>query len=221
MRTMLLIMLLGSRIATAHAEQFTGKVIVVLDGDTVMLARSSGPPVKVHLAGIDAPEKTQPGGMASKKSLAELVLRKQVSVDTRAVDNYGRLIAHLTMDGKSINEEQVRRGMAWEYSHYHGNKAYIELQSDAQQARRGLWVQTSPLPPWQWRKLQAADAPTTPKHATLRVRITENYTCGIKRHCSQMRTCDEAHFYLSICGVQSLDTNRDGVPCESVCGDRK
>ena len=225
MRTALLLLLLGCAVVAAHAEQFTARVIVVLDGDTVMVVRNSGPPVKVRLAEIDAPEvghagmggkppnsqKAQPGGMAAKESLSELVLHKQVGVDSHATDSYGRLVAHLTVDGKSVNEEQVRRGMAWDYSNYHSNKTYIALQSEAQQARRGLWAGEEIMEPAQWRKLHATDATAPP------LRVTGDYTCGSKRRCSQMRSCEEAHFYLSQCGVKSLDTNRDGVPCEKLC----
>ncbi|MFZ5522971.1 MAG: thermonuclease family protein [Pseudomonadota bacterium] len=220
MRTGLLLLLLACAIAAAHSGQFAARVIAVLDGDTILVMRDSGPPVKVRLADIDAPEKEQPGGIASKKSLSELVLHKQIDVDDRATDAYGRLVAHLTADGKSVNEEQVRRGMAWEYSNYHGNKTYVSLQSEAQQARRGLWAGAEIMEPAQWRKLHAAEAPATTLHAKPSVRATEDYTCGSKRHCSQIRSCDEAHFYLSHCGVKSLDPNRDGVPCEPLCAGR-
>jgi endonuclease YncB( thermonuclease family) len=223
MRTGLLLLLLGCTVAAAHAGQFTAKVIAVLDGDTVMVVRNSGQPVKVRLADIDAPEKEQQGGMASKSSLSELVLHKQVSLNPQAVDVYGRLVAQLAVEGKSINEEQVRRGMAWERSNYHSNKAYIALQNEAQQARRGLWAGTEIMEPVQWRKLHSVDTPPPmPKDATVSsVNANGDYTCGSKRHCAQMRSCDEAYFYLSQCGVKSLDTNRDGVPCENLCGGRK
>ena len=218
MRTGLLLLLLGCTVATAQAGQFTARVIAVLDGDTVMVVRNSGSPVKVRLADIDAPEKAQQGGMASKRSLSELVLHKQVSLNTRAVDIYGRLVAQLAVDGKSVNEEQVRRGMAWEYSNYHGNKTYIALQSEAQQAKRGLWAGEEIMEPAQWRKLHATEAPATPLQAKPTVLATEDYTCGSKRHCAQMRSCDEAYFYLSHCRVKSLDRNADGVPCKKLCG---
>jgi len=42
--------------------------------------------------------------------------------------------------------------------------------------------------------------------------------CGSKRKCGQMDTCEEARFYLSSCGVRSLDRDGDGAPCESLCG---
>ncbi|MBF0350955.1 MAG: excalibur calcium-binding domain-containing protein [SAR324 cluster bacterium] len=32
-----------------------------------------------------------------------------------------------------------------------------------------------------------------------------------------MTSCDEAKFYLNSCGVSSLDSDKDGTPCESLC----
>jgi hypothetical protein len=42
-------------------------------------------------------------------------------------------------------------------------------------------------------------------------------TCGSKRRCKDMLSCEEARFYLTRCGVTSLDRDGDGVPCESLC----
>lgn len=218
MRSVLLLVLLGCTAVAAHAGQFTARVIAVLDGDTVMVLSNSGPPVKIRLVGIDAPEKVQPGGIASKKSLSELVLHKQVGINTQATDVYGRLVAHLEVDGKSVNEEQLRRGMAWEYSNYHGNKKYVALQSEAQRARRGLWAGSEIMEPAQWRKLHPAETPATATHEKSSVRGKGRYTCGSKHHCAQMRSCDEAYFYFNYCGVKSLDENADGVPCKNICG---
>ena len=211
-RTLILFLLLAYSSSVVCAEEFFAKVIAVLDGDTVLVQRGArnSRPLKVRLAEIDAPEKAQEYGMASRQSLSELVLKKLVHVNSQAVDNYGRLLAHLVVDGRSVNEEQVRRGMAWEYSSYHSNKAYIALQSEAQQARRGLWAQANNTPPWQWRKTHAVVQ--SPQHAA-----AHGYSCGSKRHCAQMSSCDEANFYLTHCGVKLLDKNGNGVPCESLC----
>lgn len=202
----------------AYAETFTAKVIEVLDGDTVLVLRGNQK-IKIRMANIDAPEKAQEGGMESKQSLLDMVMHKQVQIDSQTVDDYGRVVGTISLDGKNINEEQVRRGMAWEYSNYHSNKTYIALQSEAQAARRGLWNQASPLPPWQWRKLHAADAPHRPAEP-LPV-VAGDFTCGSKRHCSQMTSCAEAHFYLASCKVKSLDADGDGTPCESLCNTGK
>lgn len=229
MRKWLLWVLLGCAAHVASAEEFTGRVIAVLDGDTVIVARDSGPPVKIRLAEIDAPEvahgsppssqPAQAGGEESRLSLSELVLNKQVMVNVQTVDQYGRLVAHLTADGKNINQEQVRRGMAWEYSNYHSNQTYIALQNEAQQARRGLWAQANPQPPWEWRKAHPSDLPvpaTAPKVARQHA-VATGQRCGSKRHCAQMSSCEEARYYFTQCGVKTLDRDGDGIPCENLC----
>ncbi|WP_428244002.1 endonuclease [Gynuella sp.] len=35
--------------------------------------------------------------------------------------------------------------------------------------------------------------------------------------CSQMKSCAQAKYYLNQCGLSSLDRNKDGIPCESLC----
>lgn len=136
----------------AHSEEFTAKVIAVLDGDTVLVKRASGL-LKIRLAEIDAPEKTQTFGETSKRSLSGMVMGKQVKIVSQTMDQYGRMIAHVSIDSLDVNAEQIRRGMAWEYSNFHSNKALIALQNEAKRIPRGLWAQSDPTPPWEWRKL--------------------------------------------------------------------
>ena len=207
----------------AHSEEFTAKIIAVLDGDTVLIRRG-GKPVKIRLAEIDAPEKAQTFGVTSKQSLSGMVLGKRVKVVSRAVDRYGRLVAHLSVDGLDVNAEQVRRGMAWEYSNFHSNKALVALQNEARKAPRGLWAQDNPTAPWIWRKLHpsmlpeksGAAAPPTPAKVG-----AVNANCGKKKRCSEMTSCEEARFYFERCGMKSLDGDGDGTPCESLCAPQK
>lgn len=203
----------------AYSEEFTAKVIEVLDGDTVLIKRANGL-LKVRLAEIDAPEKSQLFGTASQQSLAGMVMGKQVKFISQTMDQYGRMVAHLSVNGLDVNTEQIRRGMAWEYSNFHGNKALVALQDEAKQAPRGLWAQSNPTPPWEWRKLHPAvkpgsDVASANGHAALPT------GCGKKKRCSEMASCEEAKFYLTQCGVKSLDGNGDGVPCENLCAPQK
>jgi len=191
----------------AHAEKFTAQVIYVMDGDTVLLLRDNMR-IKVRLAEIDAPEIAQAFGEKSRQSLAKLVLNKQVHVDSRAEDVYGRLVARIKVGELNVNNEQVKRGMAWEYSRSSNRNVLLALQNDAKKAKRGLWAQIDPMPPREWRKTHAASQ----QHYAVK-----NNLCGSKRYCSQMNGCDEAIFYLSQCNVRSLDSDKDGVPCETLC----
>lgn len=207
-----------------QAESFEAKVLAVMDGDTVFV--QSGPfKAKIRLVNIDAPEKDQPYGKQSQESLQSLVGGKVIHVESKAVDKFGRTIAVISIGGINVNEEQVRRGMAWANSRSHESRTYARLQSEAQLDKRGLWQQANPQSPAQWRKLHPSE-PTKriqpqQKKAQPQIQKPEkfsNLACGKKNYCSQMVTCDEAHFYLTVCGVKRLDTNKDGIPCESLCG---
>lgn len=194
-------------------QEFTARVIVVLDGDTVLVRRAQRL-VKIRLAGIDAPEKGQAFGDISSHALADMVKGKRVNIASQAVDQYGRIVANLGVDGLDVNAEQVRRGMAWEYSNHHSNKALVALQDEARHAARGLWAQRDPVPPWRWRKLH-------PPAQAAGVAGARGADCGNKKYCSEMGSCEEAKYYLTECGAKSLDGNGDGTPCESLCAPRE
>lgn len=197
---------------SAQAETFTTQILAVLDGDTVLVKRGTGT-LSIRLAEIDAPEKSQPFGETSKKSLSELVMGKSVQVVSQTMDQYGRMVAHLSVGGLDINAEQIRRGMAWEYSNHHSNKVLIALQKEAQSVPRGLWALNKPIPPWDWRKAHPYQEPASAPTATTPLGMS----CDSKKYCNQMTSCDEAKFYLTQCGIKRLDGNGDGVPCESLC----
>jgi micrococcal nuclease len=219
---LLLLLLFSVCFHVVYAEEFNAKVIAVMDGDTILVLRE-GKQIKVRLANIDAPEKAQEYGAESRQALLDMVLKKQVHVNSLAMDSYGRMVAEISVDGRSVNAEQVRRGMAWEYSHFHRNKHYLVLQSEARQARRGLWAQAeNPLPPEQWRKAHPAAAPAPQQHAKPALpAAARDAACGSKHYCEQMSSCDEANFYLHQCGVKTLDGNGDGVPCDDLCESKR
>jgi hypothetical protein len=193
-----------------------------MDGDTVMVLRD-GHKTKIRLANIDAPEKDQPFGKQSRDSLVELVSKKQVQIESKAVDQYGRIVGLISVDGRNANQEQIQRGLAWEYSHFHSDKTYIRLQNEARQARRGLWSQAGSQAPWEWRRLHSPAKPASTAHQSAIRNSTPvmlyDMQCGKKHLCSQMTSCDEARFYFTRCGVKTLDGNHDGEPCASLCKD--
>jgi micrococcal nuclease len=197
-------------------QEFTAKIIAVLDGDTVLVRRKVGL-VKIRLAEIDAPEKAQAFGETSKKSLSDMVLGKQVKIVSQTMDQYGRLVAHLSVNGLDVNAEQIRRGMAWEYSNSHSNKALIVLQNQAKQAPHGLWKQDNPMPPWKWRKLHPFTQHSEGAASATTNVVVSGANCGSKKHCSEMSSCEEAKHYFAQCGVKSLDGDGNGMPCEKLC----
>lgn len=143
---------------TAAADQIEGKVVGVADGDTITILDDQKTQHKIRLMGIDAPEKGQPYGDASKKSLSDLAFGQSVTVDFNKRDRYGRVIGKVIRNGKDLNVEQVRRGLAWHYKQYQNEQEiddrslYAQEEYLAQRDRRGLWADKEPMAPWDYRR---------------------------------------------------------------------
>lgn len=127
------------------------QVVGVSDGDTVKVLLD-GLEQKVRLSEIDAPEKKQAFGQKSKQALLLLCMGQPAQLVVSGKDRYSRLLGRLTCSGKDVNAEQVRQGLAWVYDQYVTDRSLYDLQTAAQRAKRGLWSEPAPEPPWLWRK---------------------------------------------------------------------
>jgi len=143
---------------------WTGEVVGVADGDTLTVLRDRTP-VKIRLAEIDCPERGQPFGQRAKQHAADLAFGKRVRVAEQSRDRYGRTVAEVFLeDGRSLNRELVQVGLAWQYRRYSTSPSLAALEGSAREARRGLWGDPQPVPPWEWR----AAARSPDRHPRLR-----------------------------------------------------
>lgn len=142
----------------SNAATLVGHVVGVTDGDTITVLDASHSQYKIRLAGIDAPEKKQAFGLASKKSLSDLVYDKVVTVDWNKQDRYGRIVGKVVLNRVDVNLEQVKRGMAWFYKKYQNEMviddrlSYLHANETAEKARVGLWADRGAVAPWDYRK---------------------------------------------------------------------
>jgi endonuclease YncB( thermonuclease family) len=161
----------------AFAGTLEGRVVGVSDGDTITVLDSDKRQHKVRLTGIDAPEKSQPFGEASKKNLSRLVYLKDVRVESHKQDRYGRTLGKvwvrpsdctkcgLTLDA---NLAQLTVGMAWWYRKYASEQPaadrgqYEFAEQEAKARKAGLWREPNPMPPWDWRHGGASAASSAP-----------------------------------------------------------
>jgi endonuclease YncB( thermonuclease family) len=130
-------------------------VVAVTDGDTIKVrcgSEGAYEQVKIRLSEIDAPEKKQPFGERSKQSLSDICFSKQATIKPLTKDRYGRTVARVICEGTDANHEQIQHNMAWVYDKYVTDKSLYTVQDSAKQAGRGLWADTAPPPPWEWRK---------------------------------------------------------------------
>ena len=136
---------------TFAGEILKGRVVGVHDGDTVTLLMAGNRQIKVRLAQIDAPETTQAFGQRSQQSMSEMVFNKTITVEKETTDKYGRTVGTLFFEGVDANKEQVKRGMAWVYRHYLHDQSLLPLEEAARQTKMGLWADTNPMAPWDYR----------------------------------------------------------------------
>ena len=154
----LLLILLFSFTAITEAATLVGHVVGVTDGDTITILDATKTQYKIRLAGIDAPEKKQAFGNASKKSLSDMVFDKVVSVQYDKEDRYGRIVGKVLINGVDANLEQVKRGLAWWYKKYQKEQLhqdrldYLHAQEYAENEQIGLWAESDPIAPWDFRK---------------------------------------------------------------------
>ncbi|GIV20060.1 MAG: hypothetical protein KatS3mg023_1811 [Armatimonadota bacterium] len=144
-----LLQVLCIALASTGAPEITGTVVGVHDGDTVTVLTKDRQQFKIRLYGIDAPETRQPFGNRAKRYLSDLIFNKHVRVSVKGKDRYGRVLGVLFLNGKDINAVIVRDGYAWAYVRY--SRQYVLQEKQARSAKRGLWSQHNPVPPWEWR----------------------------------------------------------------------
>lgn len=153
-----------------NVRTYTGTVTRVSDGDTLKFVPDILVPdarlnkkgeVSVRLYGIDTPETkglkwpAQPFAYEAKRYLAGLVDGRRIECRLKDIDRYGRAVCIVSAGGRNINVEMIRAGYAWAYIRYLDRphvSEYERMEREARKARRGLWKDHNPTPPWEWRK---------------------------------------------------------------------
>jgi endonuclease YncB( thermonuclease family) len=138
---------------TPFLADFTTHVVGVLDGDTIEVLHN-GRAERIRLSGIDCPEKGQAYGKRAKQAASELVFGKDVTLQTHGHDKYGRTLADVLLpDGTNVNHTLVKDGWCWWYRKYApGDTELEQLEKSAREAKKGLWADPQPVPPWEWRR---------------------------------------------------------------------
>jgi endonuclease YncB( thermonuclease family) len=135
----------------APANMIAGKVVAIADGDTLTLLDKSRKQHKIRLVGIDAPESTQAFGIQAKNALAAKVFQKDVVIEWREEDKYGRTLGDVILDGRWINHEMVEEGWSWHYKHFSKSEMLAEAETKARGLRAALWKDEAPTAPWDFR----------------------------------------------------------------------
>jgi len=136
------------------AEFLLCLVVAIADGDTLTVRcgdEGQYQQVKIRLAEIDAPEKSQPFGQQSKQYLSNLCFGQQAQIAPRAQDRYGRTVARVECKGEDASAAMVKSGLAWAYTKYLTDPEIERLAAQARADKVGLWAAPDAVPPWAYR----------------------------------------------------------------------
>lgn len=162
-RYFIVLFLIVPALSFASQQNINAKIVRVSDGDTVVVQPAEGGAfMKCRLYGIDSPEiphgrkEGQPFGEDATKALKRLVLAQDTTIEVMDKDRYGRSVCRIYKNRLDVNLEMVKEGYAWAYIQYlkrpHASE-YIDAEREARAKKLGLWQQSNPLPPWEFRKL--------------------------------------------------------------------
>lgn len=146
------IFLLLSFISFSQTFQ-TGKVVAIKDGDTVIIIDTLNNQYTLRLAEVDCPEKNQPFGTKAKQFTSDQIYLKDIKYTITDKDRYGRSIAmiYYDKDDKYLSAEIIKAGMGWHYKRYSKSKELAILEDIAKRNKIGLWVDSNPIEPSEWR----------------------------------------------------------------------
>ncbi|HEX8140352.1 MAG TPA: thermonuclease family protein [Pyrinomonadaceae bacterium] len=214
----------GQAQASKTRPVIEGKVVKVSDGDTITVLDKENRQHKIRFQGIDAPESKQEFGQVSKDNLARMILGKEVKVIWSKQDKYGRTVGKVLLDGRDINIEQVKAGLAWHYKKYSDEQppedrvTYAAAETEARAARRGLWQDPNPTPPGEWRAEAKTDrwGAAPPEGTIIGNKANKNYH---RPDCPGYRDMAERNrvFFKSVSEAEAAGFKRAGnCPAEAV-----
>ena len=145
----------------AFADKLQGKVVAVIDGNTLQIVCQNDLTHIVQLIGIDSPELSQEFGEDSKKYLEKIALGKKVTVSIEGKDWRGNPLAVVMVNGKrDLRVELLDKGLAWT-SEKNPLPDLEKCRMRAENKAMGLWKQSNPTPPWTYRRQQSMLEPKT------------------------------------------------------------
>ncbi len=157
----------GARDASTTLPSGPYVIKAIHDGDSFNAQAGNNTLIRVRIAGIDAPERTQPYSQKAKAALETMLSSGPIRIEAVTLDRFDRWVANVYVNDIDIGLAMVNQGWAWYFRRYKDDlqtfqQIRFELaEQTAKQKRLGLWVgldaasknpELAPEPPWQFRE---------------------------------------------------------------------
>ncbi len=158
---------------SASGATLYGKVIEINDGDTITILNLNRP-LKVQILGVDAPTQEQPYADVARKHLSDLILYKQIAVESSGLVQNSYILGKVFYRDMDVGAQLLRDGVAWFDKSASSRltdserKIYSECEVAARSEHRGLWQDTTPVRPWEFRQQQAERSAASQSAPSLR-----------------------------------------------------
>ena len=142
----------------SHCDAWQGTLVGVPDGDLCLVSHGNQTD-RVKLYGIECPRRGQPFWQQSRALASHLALQKIVEVTPLYLGHDGLENALVRIEGTKdyLNLQLISYGLAWvkpKECSAHICAEWRAMESLAQSKAIGLWIDPSPIPPWEWEKEQ-------------------------------------------------------------------
>lgn len=143
----------------AWPAEVAGKVVSVIDGNTIEFLTSDNETFRFVFAGIDCPELNQEFGDEAKKHLEKILKGKVVTLVVQSRDRLGNHVGTVKLSkDEDPRIELLKKGLAWTQEK-NPDPELENLMEGARSKRLGLWKQTDPTAPWLYRRQQSMLSP--------------------------------------------------------------
>lgn len=153
----LITMVLALMTTAASAATLSGRVVNIADGDTLTLLVGRQHHT-IKIAAIDAPERYQKWGDQSRTHLSRLAFNQTAVAECSRLERSGYQTCKVTVNTVDLGLQQISEGMAWwvrqdaSIQPAEDQSAYESAELMAKMRRLGLWGETNPVPPWEFRR---------------------------------------------------------------------
>ncbi|PZR32433.1 MAG: hypothetical protein DI538_19535 [Azospira oryzae] len=158
-KSFLILMGMVTSVLLFATEEINGRIVSVIDGNTIEVVTAEKETYKIILHGVDSPELEQEYGDKARKYLEKKLLDKSVLVKIQGKDRWGTRLGVVVMDGaEDPRFGLLEEGLAWTSE----KNPVAELETIKEKARekgKGLWKAESPTPPWVFRRQQTMMQP--------------------------------------------------------------